>query len=203
MSTLLVIRSSLAGAASHSNRLATRYVERLTARDPALRVRERDLAVHPAGALDATRLAAFALPAEARTAEQARFVAESDALIDELKAADVVLIAAPMYNFGVPSQLKNWFDQLARAGVTFRYTAAGPEGLLGGRRAVLLTTRGGRHRDAPEDHVVPYVRTMLGFIGIGELEVVYAEGLAISSDERERALAAAEAHIDVLAARAA
>jgi FMN-dependent NADH-azoreductase len=105
-----------------------------------------------------------------------------------------------MYNFTVPSQLKSWFDHVARAGVTFRYTASGPEGLLAGKRAVLVTTRGGRHRDAPQDHVVPYVRTMLAFMGITALEVVYAEGLAIGASERASALAGAEARIDELTA---
>jgi FMN-dependent NADH-azoreductase len=203
MSTLLVITSSLGGATSQSSRLADRYVERLKASDPELTVVRRDLSRDPVAPLDGARLQAFGTAPGDRSPEQARMVAESDALIGELKAADVVLIASPMYNFGVPSQLKNWFDQVARAGITFRYTATGPEGLLGGRRAVLVTTRGGRHRGLPHDHVVPYVETMLRFIGIGAPEVVYAEGLAISADERARALEAAEARIDAITALAA
>ena len=203
MSTLLIITSSLAGASSQSSRLAEHYASRLVAADPTLTVLRRDLAREPVSALDAARFQAFGTAPNERSADQARWVAESDALIGELKAADVVLIAAPMYNFGVPSQLKNWFDQVARAGSTFRYTANGPQGLLGGRRAVLVTTRGGKHRGLPQDHVVPYVQTMLGFIGISAPEVVYAEGLAISSDERSRALEAAEARINAITALAA
>lgn len=198
MSTVLIVTSSLAGPASHSNRLVERYAERLGAANPALTVTRRDLARDPVAPLDGARLRALGVPAASRTDAETRIVAEGDALIGELKAADVVLIGAPMYNFTVPSQLKSWFDHVARAGVTFRYTAQGPEGLLVGKRAVLVTTRGGRHRGAPEDHVVPYVRTMLGFLGITDVEVVYAEGLAIGDTERESALAAAKAHIDAL-----
>jgi len=198
MSTALILTSSLSGASSLSNRLVARYAERLAAADPGLRLVRRDLGRDPVAPLDGGRLAALATPPAARSPAQAAIAAESDALVEELRSADVLVIGAPMYNFTVPSQLKSWFDHVARAGITFRYTAAGPEGLLRGKRAVLVTTRGGRHAGAPEDHVVPYVRTMLAFIGITELEVVYAEGLAIGERERHDSLAAAEARIDAL-----
>jgi FMN-dependent NADH-azoreductase len=200
MSTLLIVTSSLSGAASQSNRLVEHYADRHVAAHPGTDVVRRDLAGNPVAPLDGTRLRALGAPAASRTAAEAAVAAESDALIEELKAADVVLIGAPMYNFTVPSQLKSWFDHVARAGVTFRYTAQGPVGLLTGKRAVLVTTRGGRHRGAPEDHVVPYVRTMLGFLGITDVEVVYAEGLAIGEAERASALAEAAARIDALTA---
>ena len=202
MSHLLIVTSSLSGAASQSNRLVERYAQRLAAADPSLQIVRRDLGRNPVAPLDSARLGALGTPPTSRTEAQAAVAAESDALIDELKAADVVLIGAPMYNFTVPSQLKSWFDHVARAGVTFRYTAAGPEGLLSGKRAVIMTTRGGRHRGAPQDHVVPYVETILAFIGIKDLEIVYAEGLAIGEREREVSLAAAEATIDALTATA-
>ena len=202
MTHLLIITSSLSGAASQSNRLIERYAARLAAADAPLTIMRRDLGRNPIAPLDGSRLGALGTPSEARTEEQAAIAAESDALIAELKAADVVLIGAPMYNFTVPSQLKSWFDHVARAGVTFRYTAAGPEGLLTGKRAIIVTTRGGRHRGAPQDHVVPYVETMLAFLGIKELELVYAEGLAIGERERASSLAAAEARIDALTATA-
>jgi len=202
VSNLLIVTSSLSGPASQSNRLVERYAARLAAAGPALAVVRRDLGRDPVAPLDGARLGALFAPPAGRTVAQAEVAAESDRLIAELKAADVVLIGAPMYNFTVPSQLKSWFDHVARAGVTFRYTAAGPEGLLTGKRAVLVTTRGGRHRGAPQDHVVPYVTTMLAFIGITELEIVYAEGLAIGEQERQQSLAAAEAAIDTLTARA-
>lgn len=201
MTTALVITSSLAGPQSESTRLLERYVARLARLEPALTVLRRDLGREPVAPLDGTRLRALGRPAAERTPEEALAIAESDRLIAELRAADVVLLAAPMYNFGVPSGLKSWFDAVARAGVTFRYTAAGPQGLLSGRRAVLVTTRGGRHRGTAADHVVPYVRTMLAFIGITDLEVVYAEGLAIGPAERAAALATAEAEIDAMPGR--
>ena len=202
MSNLLIVTSSLSGAASQSNRLVERYAARLVAADPAVKVVRRDLGRDPVAPLDGTRLGALFTPPAARTPAQARVAAESDQLIAELQSADVVLIGAPMYNFTVPSQLKSWFDHVARAGVTFKYTATGPKGLLTGKRAVIVTTRGGRHRGAPEDHVVPYVQTMLAFIGIEELEIVYAEGLAIGEQERQVSLADAEARIDALTATA-
>ncbi|MBS0396812.1 MAG: NAD(P)H-dependent oxidoreductase, partial [Proteobacteria bacterium] len=127
----------------------------------------------------------------------------ADAVIAEVLAADELVIAAPMYNFGAPSTLKTWFDHLARAGVTFRYTAQGPQGLLRDKRATLVTTRGGVHRDRPQDHLVPYVRTMLAFVGIDALEVVYAEGLALGEANRAAALARAREEIDSLARRQA
>jgi FMN-dependent NADH-azoreductase len=198
MSTVLIVTSSLSGASSQSTRLVERYARRLDAAERGTTLIRRDLGRQPIAPLDGARFGAFLTPAEARSSEQAAVAAESDALIAELKSADVLVIGAPMYNFSVPSQLKTWFDHVARAGVTFRYTAAGPQGLLSGKRAVLVTTRGGRHQGRPEDHVVPYVRTMLAFIGITELEVVYAEGLAIGERERNESLAAAEARIDAL-----
>jgi FMN-dependent NADH-azoreductase len=202
MTTALIVTSSLSGASSHSNRLLARFAERLALAEPGTTIIRRDLGRQPIAPLDGARLGALATPAETRSAEQAVVAAESDALVAELKAADVLLLGAPMYNFTVPSQLKSWFDHVARAGVTFRYTAAGPQGLLTGKRAVLVTTRGGRHQGRPEDHVVPFVKTMLAFIGITELEVVYAEGLAIGERERHESLAAAEARIDALTASA-
>lgn len=202
MNHLLIVTSSLSGTSSQSNRLVERYARRLEAANPGLTITRRDVGQNPVPPLDGERLLARTLPPAERSVAQARLVAESDALIAELKAADVVLIGAPMYNFTVPSQLKSWFDHVARAGVTFRYTSAGPEGLLAGKRAVILTTRGGRHQGQPRDHVVPYVETMLAFIGIHDVEVVYAEGLALGDDARLQSLAAAEARIDALTATA-
>ncbi len=203
MSTVLQINSSLAGDSAASTALADRLVAGLVANDPGLRVVRRDLAARPLPHLDASRLGALAKPAAARTPAEAAIAAESDAVIAEVEAATHVVIAAPMYNFGAPSTLKSWFDHLARAGVTFRYTANGPEGLLRGKRATLVTTRGGVHRDRPHDHLVPYVRTMLAFVGITDVAVVYAEGLALGAEPREAALDRARVEIDSLAARRA
>jgi FMN-dependent NADH-azoreductase len=127
-------------------------------------------------------------------------VAESDALIEELRRADVLVLGLPMYNFGVPSTLRAYFDHVARAGVTFRYTPEGPVGLLTGKKAYVVATRGGRYAGTTADLQSAYVRQFLGFIGIREVEFIYAEGLALGAEQRERAIAAAEARIEALAA---
>jgi FMN-dependent NADH-azoreductase len=196
MKTLLQINSSLFGEHAASTALADRLVAGLASRSPGPTVVRRNLDRQPLPHLDAARLAALGKPADGRTPAEAAIVAE-------VQAAGHVVIAAPMYNFTAPSTLKSWFDHLARAGVTFRYTANGPEGLLKGKRATLVTTRGGVHRDRPQDHLVPYVRTMLAFIGITNLEVVYAEGLALGAAPRDAALDRARLEIDSLAARRA
>ncbi len=203
MKTLLQINSSLAGAQAASTTLADRLVAGLAARSPGLQVVRRNLDREPLPHWDAARLAALERPAAERTPAEAAIVAAADAVIAEVGAAEHIVIAAPMYNFAAPSTLKSWFDHLARAGVTFRYTTNGPEGLLRGKRATLVTTRGGVHRDRPQDHLVPYVRTMLAFVGITDLEVVYAEGLALGAEPRDAALSRARLQIDSLAARRA
>jgi FMN-dependent NADH-azoreductase len=133
-------------------------------------------------------------------AQSSRLAAESDALIGELERADVIVIGLPMYNFGVPSTLKAYFDHVARAGVTFRYTAQGPVGLLTGKKAFVFATRGGRHAGTPSDLQTAFVRQFLGFIGIRDVQFVYAEGLALGAAERSAAVADALARIEQLAA---
>jgi len=126
--------------------------------------------------------------------------AYSDRLIDELRAADVVVLGLPMYNFGVPSSLKAYFDHVARAGVTFRYTAQGPQGLLTGKKGYVLATRGGFYRGTSRDSQSSYVRDFFAFLGIDDVEFIYAEGLAVSPDKRDTALDAANSSIAQLAA---
>ena len=126
--------------------------------------------------------------------------ARSDALVAELQAADVLVIGLPMYNFNVPSTFKAWFDHVARAGVTFRYTSDGPQGLLTGKTAYILGARGGVYSGTANDHQEPYIRQMLGFLGITDVEFVYAEGLAMGEDKAGAALAAANSSIAELAA---
>jgi FMN-dependent NADH-azoreductase len=150
--------------------------------------------------LTAERFAAFTTPASERTVEQQRHVAESDALIEELRRADVLVLGVPMYNFGVPSTLKACFDHVARAGVTFRYTAEGPVGLLTGKRAFVFATRGGRYAGTEADLQTSYLRRFLAFIGIHDVEFIYAEGLSLGAEQREQALVAALERIDQLAA---
>jgi len=208
MTTILQINSSLHGNDAQSSRLASEFVAALggtrerkgstpTSGRPVV---VRDLSVAPVPHLTAERLTALATHAAERTLEQQRIVSESDELIDELKRADVIVIGLPMYNFGVPSTLKAYFDHVARAGVTFRYTAEGPVGLLTGKKAYVFATRGGRYAGTAADLQTAYVRQFLGFVGIRDVEFVYAEGLALGAEERSAAVAHALARIGQLAA---
>jgi FMN-dependent NADH-azoreductase len=200
MSTLLQINTSLFGGEGQSSRLAERFVQTWTANHADTRVVVRDLAAQPLPHLDGPRFQAFLTPAESRTPEQQAIVAESDALIDEVRNADVIVLGLPMYNFGVPSQLKAYFDHLARAGVSFRYTANGAEGLLGGAKVYILAARGGLYQGTPADTQTGYVSTFLNFIGLTDIEFVYAEGLAMGDEPKTEALARAADRIGQLAA---
>jgi FMN-dependent NADH-azoreductase len=193
MSTLLYVRTSLYGAQGASSQLAERFVAEWRARHPGGHVITRDLAADPAPHLTAERFQAFNTRPEDRTSEQRAVVDYSDALIDELRAADTIVLAVPMYNFGVPSTLRTYFDHVARAGVTFRYTSAGPQGLLGGRRAYVFVTRGGVY-GGEQDTQAPYLRQFLRFIGI-ESEFVFAQGLAYGEESRQQSLANAREQI--------
>ncbi len=120
-------------------------------------------------------------------------------LIAEVKAADTLVIAAPMYNFTIPTQLKNWFDLIARAGVTFKYTEAGVQGLIEGKKAVVITTRGGIHKDSATDNVTPYLKTILGFVGITEVEFVYAEALNMGEEPAAKGIESAKSQLEAIA----
>ncbi|MBK9116763.1 MAG: FMN-dependent NADH-azoreductase [Betaproteobacteria bacterium] len=195
---ILQVNSSARRENSHSTRLATRLVARLREVDPEATLTVRDLAVAPHPVLDEDALGALFTPAGQRTPEQAARVALDDALIAEIQAADVVVLGVPMYNFGVPAQLKNWIDAIARAQVTFRYTASGPEGLLQGKKAYVALTRGGKYRNTPADTQVPYLRTVLAFLGMTDVHFVYAEGLAMGPDAERTGLAAAHDQIEAV-----
>jgi FMN-dependent NADH-azoreductase len=197
--TLLQLNTSLFSGNGQSTRLADEYVARLRDVDPELRLVVRDLARDPVPHLTAQTFGAFLAKPEERTLEQQRAVAYSDALIDEIKAADLVVIGLPMYNFGVPSTLKAYFDHIGRAGVTFRYTEKGPVGLLTGKKAIVFATRGGLYAGTPRDSQTTYVRDFLAFLGIHDVQFVYAEGLAISEAGKQAALAGAKATIERLA----
>ena len=186
------------GAGSISTRLGDDLVRGLLAAHPGASHTLRDLTHNPHPVLDETTLGALFTPAEARTPEQAARVALDDALIAEIQAADVVVLGVPMYNFGVSAQLKNWIDAISRARVTFQYTANGPEGLLKGKTVYVVTTRGGVHRDQASDTVVPYLRNVLAFLGMTDVHVVYAEGLAMGPEAEAKGIADAQAQIAAL-----
>jgi FMN-dependent NADH-azoreductase len=199
MPTLLQIKSSLFSDDGQTSRLADRFVAAWREANPDGRVIVRDLARDPVPHLDAARFGAFGAKAEERTPEQTAVVAFSDALVAELRRADVVVLGVPMYNFGVPSTLKAYFDHIARAGVTFRYTEDGPVGLLTGKKAFVFSARGGRYAGTPRDTQTAFLRNFLGFLGMGDVEFVYAEGLATGAAAREEAIDAANSAIERLA----
>ena len=192
---ILQINASARTQGANSTRLADAISARLKAAHPQAQLELRDLARQPHPMLDQDALGALFTPAEQRSAEQTARVALDDALIAQVQAADVLVLGVPMYNFGVPVQLKCWLDAIARAGVTFRYTENGPEGLLKGKKVFIALARGGMYRDTPADSQVPYLQTILGFLGMHDVEFVYAEGLAMGAEGVDKAFAAAEARI--------
>jgi FMN-dependent NADH-azoreductase len=200
MTTLLQIKTSVFSDHGNSTKLANEFVAQWQKNHPEGRVIVRDLGSNPLPHLSAERVQAFFTPPEQRSAEQQAHADASQEVIDELKSADVVVIGLPLYNFGVPSTLKSYFDHLARNGITFSYSAAGPKGLLGGRKVYLFAARGGLYKDTPADSQTPFVTTFLNFIGLTDLEYVYAEGLNISEDLKRTALEAASQQIEKLAA---
>lgn len=198
--TLLQLNTSIFSSGGQSSRLAGQFVTAWRERNPRAEVVVRDLAHDPVPHLDAARFQAFLADADARTPEQQAAIEYSDALIDELRRADVVVIGLPMYNFGVPSTLKAYFDHVARAGETFRYTETGPKGLLTGKKAYVFATRGGRYAGTPLDLETNYMRQFLGFVGIDDVDFVYAEGLALDPASRNSALTEARGSIERIVA---
>ncbi|NKI61286.1 FMN-dependent NADH-azoreductase [Labrenzia sp. PO1] len=194
MSKVLVLTSSVLGDASVSNQLTTHIVNQLRLKNGKSKVIARDLGSNPVPHLTQDSTIALRVP-EAENEVQANAQALSDELIAELKAADMLVIGAPMYNFGIPSTLKAWFDYVLRAGVTFSYSEAGPEGLLKGKRAIVVLTRGGLYSEGPAqlmDAQEPHLRTLLGFIGITDVTFIRAEKLAFGASFQEEAIAAAK-----------
>jgi FMN-dependent NADH-azoreductase len=192
---ILQINSSSRAGQSHSSKLATDIVERLRSQHTNTSLTLRDLGRQPHPELGEAALQALFTPAADRSPEQAARVALDDATIAEVQAADVVVLGVPMYNFGVPAQLKNWIDAIARAGVSFRYTANGPEGLLTGKKVYVALARGGLYRNTPADTQVPYLKNVLAFLGMTDVEFIYAEGLAMGAEAEQAALASARQQI--------
>ena len=194
MTTLLQLNTSLFAGNGQSTQLANDFVREWQADHPTAHVVVRNLAADPIPHLNAARLTALATPAEQRNDEQQQVAAFSDTLIAELQLADVIVLGLPLYNFGIPSALQAYFDHVARAGVTFKYTANGPVGFFQGKRVLVFATRGGKHAGTHRDSVTAQVRNFLGLIGITDVEFVYAEGLNIDADTRAHELSAARRH---------
>ncbi|MEW5825030.1 MAG: FMN-dependent NADH-azoreductase [Pseudomonadota bacterium] len=198
MARILQINSS-ARAGGESSRLADAFVERWLAAHPEDVLVRRDVGREPLPHLDEATLGAFFTPSEGRDADQQARVALSDRLIEEVRAADILVLGVPMYNFTIPSTLKAWFDHIARAGLTFRYTETGPQGLLLGKRVYVFIARGGVY-EGEADTQVPYLRQMLGFLGLTEVSFVLAQGLGMGGGVAEKARQAAFAQtIDLVA----
>ncbi|MCG3728452.1 FMN-dependent NADH-azoreductase [Vibrio cincinnatiensis] len=194
MSRILALKSSILGEYSQSSKLLDTYLSQFDTNDLLV----RDLAANPLPVLDfsvATALRAT----EDLSEEQQKVVTLSDTLIAEVNAADTIVIAAPMYNFTIPTQLKNWFDLIARAGVTFKYTEAGVQGLITGKKVVVITTRGGIHKDSATDNVTPYLKTILGFVGMTDVQFAYAEALNMGEDSASKGIESAKAQLTEIA----
>lgn len=199
MSTLLLIESSVRQRDSVSRQLSEEFVAQWRQANPGGQVLSRDLAREPLPHLDADLLGGWMKPAAEQSAAEQAALARSDQLIEELLAADVLVLGAPMYNFAIPSTLKAWLDHVLRAGVTFKYTEQGPRGLLQGKRAYVLTARGGLYAGGPLDQQEPYLRQALGFIGIDDVQFVHAEGLNMGGDSAAQGLARARARLAEIA----
>ena len=203
MKNILLIQSSPRGSESSSQKVAQSVVNDLKARYPEAKVVVRDLAAHPPPHVGLPFITGMYAPAEHRTPDQVQAIAFSDVLIDELFAADTIVIAVPMHNFTLPSTLKAWIDHVARAGRTFNYGSHGPEGLLKGKRVILVLARGGVYSSGPTkplDFQEPYLRAVLGFLGITDVSAIHVEGAANRAIGPEKAIATATAKSkDILA----
>ncbi|MDG9854612.1 FMN-dependent NADH-azoreductase [Pseudomonas nitroreducens] len=193
---LLHIDSSILGDNSASRQLSAELVAAWAAAEQGVDVTYRDLAADAISHLSAASLVAAGTPAELRDAAQKHEAALGEQSIEEFLAADAIVIGAPMYNFSIPSQLKAWIDRIAVAGKTFRYTESGPEGLAGGKKVIIVSTAGGIHAGQPSGVAHEnYLELVLNFLGITDIEVVRAEGLAYGDEPRRNAIAGAQASI--------
>ncbi|MEK1905334.1 MAG: FMN-dependent NADH-azoreductase [Pseudomonas sp.] len=191
MSRVLVIESSARTEGSVSRQLTADFIGQWQAANPQDSIKVRDLAVEQVPHLDIDLLSGWMKPADQQNEVERAAAARSNLLTDELVAADVLVLAAPMYNFAIPSTLKSWLDHVLRAGVTFKYTETGPQGLLTGKRAFVLTARGGVYSGSPMDHQEPYLRQALAFGGIHDVTFIHAEGLNMGAEFLEKGLAKA------------
>lgn len=201
MKQILLINSSINGDKGQSVQLAQQFLAQLP--EGSFKLDTLDLNTDPVGHLEMAEIAAWMTPTEQRSTEQQQLAAISDSLIERIKAADVILLGVPMYNFGVPSQLKALLDRVARAGITFKYTEQGPVGLLEDKPVVVFATRGGVYQGTALDSQTPFLQTFLNFVGLKDVHFIYAEGLNMGADAQEAALSAAKARLAELSAKIA
>ena len=199
MSTILVINSSILGNGSASREVVDYTVERLRQIEPRARIIERNLGAEPIPHLSEANWAGIRAQPTTAVEHQAREL--SDQLLEELRAADTLVIGAPMYNFSIPTALRAWFDHVLRAGETFRYTSAGPQGLLSGKKVIVVESSGGLYSEGPAqvlDFQEPYLRQLLSFMGLTEVDFVHLEKLGSGDAARSTALTSAKARIEQL-----
>ena len=199
MSNVLIIESSARQQGSFSRQLTRQFISQWQAARPADQVTVRDLALNPVPHLDANLLGGWMKPEAQRSADEQASLKRSDELTDEVLGADVLVLAAPMYNFAIPSTLKAWLDHVLRAGVTFKYTETGPQGLLTGKKAYVLTARGGLYAGSTTDHQEPYLRQVMAFIGIHDVTFIHAEGMNLGGDFQDKGLKQAKAKLSAIA----
>ena len=200
--SILLVTSSPRGSASHSTQIATELARKLQAADPTTGLTVRDLAATPLPHIDSDYSAGIYTPPEKRSGRQAEVVGVSDAAVDELFAADTVILATGLINFGISSTLKSWVDHVARAGRTFSYGKDGPKGLVTGKKVYIVLASGGVYSEGPAiqlDHAIPYLRTALGFIGLTDIEVIRIEGVGMGPEATDAALKKATDRVDILA----
>ena len=199
MSNVLIIESSARQQGSFSRQLTRQFINQWQAARPADQVTVRDVALNPVPHLDANLLGGWMKPEAQRSADEQASLKRSDELTDEVLGADVLVLAAPMYNFAIPSTLKAWLDHVLRAGVTFKYTETGPQGLLTGKKAYVLTARGGLYAGSTSDHQEPYLRQVMAFVGIHDVTFIHAEGMNLGGDFQEKGLNQAKARLSAIA----
>ena len=200
MKNILVINSSLSSENGNSSKLSNKLVERLEKQYAELNVVQRNLNEMNLPHLTMEEMVAWGTDSAARTAQQAALATLSDTLIAELQQADAVVIGMPMYNFGVPSTFKAWIDRVARAGITFKYTETGPQGLLSNKKVYILAARGGKYFGTPKDSQTQYLKDVLSFVGLSDIEFIYVEGLAMGGDTAQSAWSFAEKELERLIA---
>eukprot|EP00667_Euglena_gracilis_P018816 EG_transcript_20053 len=195
---IVQINSSAQLSGSASTKLADMIVANLQQLHPSSTLEVRDLATNPHPDLDGAALGAIFTPADQQTAAQSARCALDEALIKQVQSADILVLGVPMYNFHVSNQFKAWIDAVAKAGVTFKYTADGPVGLLTGKKVYVALSRGGVYRDTPDDVMVPWLTKMLAFLGLTDVQYFYVEGLAKGPDAEKKAWNAVEAEVKSL-----
>jgi FMN-dependent NADH-azoreductase len=205
MSSILLVTSSPRGEASRSSTVARDVADAVASTGSTKSIIHRDLGANPLPHIDAVFTSAIRKPVENRTEAEAAAAVLSDVLVDELLAADTVIIGTGLINFNIYSTLKSWIDHIARSGKTFRYTEKGPEGLATGKKVYLVVASDGIYSQGPAtamNHAIPYLKTVLGFMGMTDVEVVPVEGLAFGPEAVDKAMAGVQEQISRLAVAA-